>query len=456
VELEEIKTKDNFEEYPLYERKDEDYLVSREGENESEYLHVVRPNPVRRNGWVLTTFLLLMDCIGTGVLTIPYAFKRVGWWPAMFGMISLCLIARYTGVLLCNQAVKYPNTSHTYGKLAEHYFNKWGAQVVFYSLYVAIFFGLAYYQLVISKAIQGMFYSSPICLWHAGLLGSAIQLPLIQLRTLHDVGKILSVISLLTIMIVLIICVAVAGLNSPVGETSAFRIVSVYELMGATSTMLFSYTGHGIYLELMYEMKKPEEFIYSLNIAYSAMAIIYLSVGILTYYFIKDGVPGYLLDVIEKGEVKAVTSSLLLIHVLSICVLRYQVLIRAIHRWLHSESVDALEKKNPNYCYGRGIWISLSISILFITYLSANSIPFFIDFVELIASLCDPWFAIAAPCLFQWLLITRNYGYISWGDRLRFWGLVSLSFSVVVFGTGDALTNYMKKTAQIWTCFLDD
>jgi len=186
----------------------------------SHELHIIEANPGRRNGWGLTALLLLMDCMGTGVLTIPYAFKRVGWWPAIFGMVLLCSIARYTGGLLCIQAQKYLNTSHTLGRLAEHYFNNCGAKIVLYSLYICVFVLIAYYQLVISKAIQGMFYTTPICLYHAGLIGGAIQLPLIQLRTLHDVSRILSVISILTIVIVLIICVVVAGMNGGVGETT--------------------------------------------------------------------------------------------------------------------------------------------------------------------------------------------------------------------------------------------
>lgn len=278
-------------------------------------------------------------------------------------MILLCLLARYTGGMLCIQAQKYPNTSHTLGKLAEHYFNNFGSKTVLLSLYITIFVLIAYYQLVISKAIQGMFYSAPLCLYHAGLIGGAIQLPLIQLRTLHDVSRILSVISILTIVIVLTMCVVVAGMNGSVGETTSYRLHSIFDLMGSISTILFSFTGHGIYLEMMYEMKHPEDFMYSLNIAYTVMAIIYMSVGVLTYYFIKDGVPQYLLDVIPNGQIKALASALLLIHVLSICVLRYQILTRAIHRWLHPASVDAFDKVNDGYCCGRGIWLFVSGSI---------------------------------------------------------------------------------------------
>jgi len=155
--------------------EDRDHIQS------SSYLAIHHTN-TRDNGWVVTTFLLLTDIVGTGVLGLPGAFKALGWIPGILSLLLAALLGKYTGNLLCIMT-KDNQDAETMGILAGN-LNKVVANISYSGLYGLLFVLLGGYLLICGKAIQGVFYSQRICLSTATLYGSCVLLPLCQARRL--------------------------------------------------------------------------------------------------------------------------------------------------------------------------------------------------------------------------------------------------------------------------------
>jgi len=141
----------------------------------------------RENNWFLTSFLLLSDVIGTGILGLPYAFNKLGWLPGIFSLLLFCFLGQFTGKILCKLVVAFPE-SQTLGRMAEHFYGKIGIFSCYTFLYVYIFFNISQYLLISGRAVQGAIYSDDMCISTAMLYVVCVLLPLSQVRTLHSVS----------------------------------------------------------------------------------------------------------------------------------------------------------------------------------------------------------------------------------------------------------------------------
>jgi len=135
----------------------------------------------------MTSFLMLCNVVGSGILGLPYAFKRLGWLPGICSLLLFCFLGQFTGKILCKLVVAFP-ASPTLGGLAEHLYGKIGKMSCYVILYVYLFFILSQYMLISGKAVQGAIYEDNMCISTAMLIAGCILLPLSQVRTLHSVS----------------------------------------------------------------------------------------------------------------------------------------------------------------------------------------------------------------------------------------------------------------------------
>jgi len=417
----------------------------------------------RNNNWIQTTFLLLADVVGTGVLGLPYAFKRLGWIPGIAAMVVFCLLGQCTGKILCKLVVVFPEAS-TLGVLAEHLFNRAGIISSYMFLYVYIFFILCQYLLVSGKAVQGALYGEPICISTAILYVACILLPLNQVRTLHSVSF-LSIISILTIIVVLIMCFVQLIAEGVLldSKTELIAAESMWDFFAGFSTIVFAFAGHKIYVEMMFEMQNPDDFKKSINVSYPFLFVVYTAVACVGYYFQGDKTKPYLIDVVPIGVNKALASAFMFVHISISYVLNAQVLCRAIHCKISESTVDALNW-NTKYrmlgCLkGQSIWFILTATVMGLGFVVANSISFFSAFVELLGSLFDPWFAFGAPSL-MYITLTWTRGKLGLGLAVK----ATLYFCIVVWllmmflGAYSAIVGLLDmwdQYAKPWSC-LDD
>jgi len=383
--------------------------INRDHIQSSSYLAIHYTN-TRENGWVVTTFLLLTDIVGTGVFGLPSAFKKLGWIPGILSLLLAALLGKYTGNLLCIMA-KDNRDAETMGILAAN-LNKPVANISYWGLYGLLFILLGGYLLICGKAIQGVFYNQHICLSTATLYGSCVLLPLCQARRLYSVA-LMSTFSALTIIIVLAI-IGYHYVDRGVIADSKTELVaskSFGDVFGAASAIVYAYAGHPIYVEIMYEMREQGDFTKTLNLTYPIVLFTYMLCACVGYYYEGDQAKGYLIDVIPPGKLKACANGLLFLHICISYTLSSQVLSRALHCWVSLETVDAFRSDTPNHqamCLkGQGIWFIITITVMGTAFVTANTMTFFTTFIELIGSLFVPWYMFTAPAI-MYLFFMRD------------------------------------------------
>jgi len=415
----------------------------------------------RSNGWFGTAFLLLTDVIGTGVLGLPRAFKLLGWIPGILSMMFFCFLGQYTGKLLCKLVCAYPE-SGTVGMLAENLYNKTGAVACYLFLYVYIFFVLGEYLLVSGKAVQGMFYSDPICIETATFYVVCVLLPLNQVRTLHSVA-LLSIISIVTVLIVLAMCLfyLIKGGIVEGSQTEWVAAKSFWDVFSGFSTIVFAYAGHTIYIEMMYEMHTPGDFAKTINLTYPFMVFIYILTACIGYYHEGNLAKGYLVDIIPIGINKAIASAFMFVHINISYVLNSQVLSRAIHRRISFNTVNALgwdTKRQRSSCVkGQVIWFIITSSLMGAAFITANSISFFESFVDLLGSLFGPWFMFGAPST-MYIIFTRRKGQFTKDIMAMTFFCILCCLLLMFLGTISTIIDMVKlwdTYAPPWSCLRD-
>jgi amino acid permease len=192
----------------------------------------------RNNGYKKTALLLVLGNLGTGVLTLPYAFSLIGLIPGVITSMIMAVAVRYTGVLLVSIFVEHQN-SHTMGALAERLGGRLYARFVYSAVYFYMFMILSYQLLTASLALQDI---ENMCIYTAALYTGVLLLPLMQLRTLGWISY-LGVLSFLTIAVVIAISLQQAGEYYTHDTSSFFPTVSVDNLFASVGTIGYPYCG---------------------------------------------------------------------------------------------------------------------------------------------------------------------------------------------------------------------
>jgi amino acid permease len=408
------------------------------------------------SGWVLTAFLLLTDVVGTGVFGLASAFRKLGWFPGIVSLLLSALLGKYTGNLLCIMTKENRN-AETMGILAKN-LNNTVANISYYGLYGLLFILLGGYLLICGKAIQGVFYTQPICLSTATLYGICVLLPLCQARRLYCVA-LMSTFSALTILIILAIIMYhydEKGVNAG-SKTELLAAESFGDVFTAVSAILYAFAGHPIYVEIMYEMHEPGDFNKTLNLTYPIILITYTVTACVGYYYEGNQAAGYLIDVIPSGKSKVIANVLLVLHICISYTLSSQVLSRALHSRMSLGTVDALSWDTPERqakCLkGQWIWFIITIIVMGAAFVTANTLTFFSTFIDLIGSLFVPWYMFVAPAT-MYLFFMRGKVFSS-GKKIFNYFLILFGIFLSIAGLIATVKDFLKlwgTYAAPWSC----
>jgi len=401
---------------------------------------------LRNNGMLKTTLLLLMGNLGTGVLTIPYAFHMVGFINGCVISVFMALLTRYAAVLLSRVFLEHQDC-HTMGALAERLSSPRFARFVHTGVYVYMFVKLAYWLLVAAKAIENI---KTMCIYTAALWCGIVLLPLMQLRTLGDISY-LGVLSLLAIVAVVVLCFQQTSYDDDV-TYSMFDISSVYGFFSAIAVIGFSYCDQLVYVEIMYEMRDPKEFVCALNISFWTLFFVYTTCGVVGYWLAGDNIPAYLLDVMPAGSTRSAAAILLLMHVFITMLPKVQILTRMLHHNIDIASVDSFHCISEMFWRATTCWFLISIILFLGIFVVMNTIPYFEDFMVLMGCLFDPLINMFSPAVLFWLLLQKMDRPKSISMMITWVFLAVFLSCLMVIGTSGALSNWLANSGGIWTC----
>jgi len=336
--------------------------------------------------WQFTILLILADTVGTGVLSLPRALAQLDW---AFGLVILALsipIFWFAGFLVMHCHLAIP-TSRTYGDVGGKLLGPVGRGLGYTVVYAIGFTAMSSYALVIAQNIQNLFYDQHLCLYWAFLIAFCLVFPVNQLRTMHNI-TILSLLSFGAILIVVAICLVFLFTDGAACHGAEPEPLGYYNTFGALGSFIWAYAGVSYYLEMLAEMKKPEDFATKAGTGSLLLATsLYALTIIMTYAKCGKNTPESVVLVIPDGPWKRVASVLIIFHIVVTYAINNQVTVRGFFcaTGLHI----GLE---PGF-KGRLVWCIVASVISALGMLLTMAIPQFDNFNGLIGNFC------AAGCM---------------------------------------------------------
>lgn len=444
------------------------------------------------------TCLQVAECMGTGILALPYNISILGMKYGLLFLIINLPINFYAGNLLDQVAISVEsyqfnkntyqtindeynsgagpdgehfggiriesrtielqqyehsdssletNDTHTYDfiGLASTIFKgrspKYATLFVMILFYLNLILVLGNYILVMSHAVQSFVGGEQICLPLAGVIASSLMFGLSLISTMARLGHAASIISLLSLAIVVAICLF------SIEHSEHMRLMEQTDnagLMSGTNSLLqkfaaissigFAVGSQKLFLNIRHEFTDRSDAPKSLRLSLIAFGIIYGSVCL----FAGPNPPELLFDAIEHGVSRKIAGLMLWIHVAVSYSINSQALCSSIDRLIfyRVENFKLNERHQLR-------WVLLTFLTASLSYLTANTVPFFSDLVSLIGALTSVPLTLLLPAWFYRSIFgvpPLSYGHHNISSRIGSCANVSslllITYSLVFMVTG--------------------
>eukprot|EP00980_Cylindrotheca_fusiformis_P012016 scaffold2844_cov123-Cylindrotheca_fusiformis.AAC.9 len=278
-------------------------------------------------------------------------------------------------------------------------------RVVVLLYYTNLFLVLGDYILVMSRAVSAIFLDQ-ICTPTAGAIASILMFAICQLKTMANIGRTVSLVSLLAMLIVLVQCLWHHRIESSAiseEEREEDENQSIWQKLSALASIAFAVGSQKLFLNIRHELEHREKasktLAWSLTTYGTAYVIVIILAGpmisLTTHYLIVDP-PSFLFDAIPEGLSRRVAGLLLWGHVAVSYAINSQALCSSIDRFIVSRlAIDSfVGTLDPTKR-----WLLLTLTVATSSYLVSNAIPFFKDLVALIGALTGVPLTLTLPVL---------------------------------------------------------
>ena len=190
------------------------------------------------------------EMLGLGILTLPADFARLGWAVGLGLVLLFCLGTMYSGLLFSQLGAKVP-TARVYEDFAAAALGKHGRWLVYSTVYLVILLDPIIFHLTATQSLQAIFYQKNIPFWVAGVIVSAIMLPLSQLQDIGEVAviSIIGTVGMLAAVVIAtlkLLMMDVKGAHHEAVHSDGFNVAVV-----ALMDIVFTYGGKHWLLKLI-------------------------------------------------------------------------------------------------------------------------------------------------------------------------------------------------------------
>mmetsp|Transcript_16025 Transcript_16025/g.37137 ORF Transcript_16025/g.37137 Transcript_16025/m.37137 type:complete len:605 (-) Transcript_16025:71-1885(-) len=274
--------------------------------------------------------------------------------------------------------------------------------------YVNLFLVLGDYILVMSRSVAAFFGEGNICLPTAGAIASIMMFGLCQFRTMANLGRSVSLASLMALLIVLVQCLFHHHRNSNADSTD---IPQTRELLGGDDSdnndgiwgkfsslagIGFAVGSQKLFLNIRHELQHRHEASRVLAGSLFTYGMAYVAVILLA----GPDPPSFLFDTIPEGWGRRIAGLLLWFHVAVSYAINSQALCASLDNMLLFANTQV---PSESWWYFRNKpaarWFCITLVVSLSSYLVSNAIPFFKDLVALIGALTSVPLSLTLPAI---------------------------------------------------------
>ena len=172
------------------------------------------------------------------------------------------------------------NNTHDFIGMSQALFQHYSATLLVMAVFYAnIFLVLGDYILVMSHAVTAVVGEERICLPEAGILASTLMFAFCQLRTMANLGRSITILSLTSLAIVVVQCL-VAG-ERQTEQLSVTEDTSFLRKLSALASISFATGSNKLLLNIRCEMKHRDESPRCLAMSQAAFGTVYVMISVL-------------------------------------------------------------------------------------------------------------------------------------------------------------------------------
>jgi len=357
------------------------------------------------NGPWATAGLLIADAVGAGILAMVTAVAGFGWLMGAIFIVVLLSMNVHLAILMWRVRMQCPH-ANTYKDLVVAAFEGAGktqqtvaALITAFSQNLNLFLFLSLCTLSMGKGLGMLFYDQRICLVTWSIIGCLILLPIhLNKQTLGGWESLgcLNVLAILGSICVPLLQLAADGLDetrSPGSRVLAVAAMGPESFLLGLNTIMFAFASQVVVVEIIAEMEEPALF-YKSYVWLSAplQGFLFLLVGLVGYYFLGSNSKGMLADNMRFGVSFRVAALCLVIHFVVSYMIKGTVLCRFVRSLVHPSREDDTHIEWIH-------WACIVVPVAGLSFVVAQSIPFFVDFINLFSSLTTPITSYIIPVL---------------------------------------------------------
>jgi amino acid permease len=366
-----------------------------------------------RLGWKRLTILLMITAIALGTLSLPAAFATLGMVLGVLITAIAGLIAVYTGLIVGEVKLKYPQVHH-FSDAGTLLFGRIGGEIFTVMLILQLIFLVGSHCLTGTTALLTII-DKDICSVWMGLASAAILL-LVSIPPSFAEIAVLGYIDFASIVITIGITIIATGVqNSHAAPLEAAKWsvwpkegITVVEGFIAILNIIFAYSFTLCQFSFMDEMHTPQDFRKSIWVLGGVQVTMYTLTGALIYAFVGETVASPAL--LSAGPLISRVAFGVAIPVIFIS---GTILVVTVGRLVHGRIYANTVTQYVNTTKGWVTWLATITVIVVLGWIIAEAIPIFNDLVALISSLLNSGFALYFPAMFWFKLLKEG----SWRSR---------------------------------------
>uniref|UniRef100_A0A7I4YFD3 Aa_trans domain-containing protein n=1 Tax=Haemonchus contortus TaxID=6289 RepID=A0A7I4YFD3_HAECO len=380
--------------------------------------------------------------MGTGMLSLPLAFKNSGLWLGMVLLACICLVCifctrqlvfaqHYIGYLKSQPRLDYANVMRSAVEIGPPWIRDHGyfwKQVVNVNMFMAQFgFCCVYFVFMADNLKQFFDQTSQIHISQAGWI-ALLAVPIMALCTIRELKALAPLAAIANIVYLVAVCIVLQQLFLYDRSAGSLPAVANWNTLPLFfGTVMFAFEGVAVVLPIENQMDEPLHFITHngvLNTSCLLVLILYMTVGFFGYLRFGDDIMDTLTLNLPQTNFYQVIKLMFVACILVSYPLQFYVPMERIEKWIKRKvAVERQEK----LIYG------VRMAGVICTCLLAELIPHLALFISLVGSVAGTSLTLVFPPMIELLCCYSKDSLTTW-----IWtrNIMLMMFAVVGFVTG--------------------